>query len=93
MKGFVDKYKIFTQQCPRIRDWCTTILVQAAAIFLSSVLFYFVPENSAPNVQVIFNEDIQKQLQNVLTLAKKSLKIAVSWFTNYSLFKQVKEIA
>ncbi len=47
MKGFVDKYKIFTQQCPRIRDWCTTILVQAAAIFLSSVLFYFVPENSA----------------------------------------------
>lgn len=53
----------------------------------------FVPEKSAPNIQVIFNEDIQKQLQNVLTLAKKSLKIAVSWFTNYTLFKQVKEIA
>lgn len=45
------------------------------------------------SVQVIFNEDIQNQLQSVLTLAKKSLKIAVSWFTNYSLFKQVKEIA
>lgn len=45
------------------------------------------------SVQVIFNEDIQKELQSVLTLAKKSLKIAVSWFTNYSLFKQVKEIA
>lgn len=53
----------------------------------------FVPEKSAPNVQVIFNENIQKQLQNILTLAKKNLKIAVSWFTNYSLFKQVKEIA
>lgn len=53
----------------------------------------FVPEKSIPSVQVIFNEDIQKQLQNILTLAKKSLKIAVSWFTNYSLFKQVKEIA
>ena len=53
----------------------------------------FVPEKSMPIVQVIFNEDIQKQLQNILTLAKKSLKIAVSWFTNYSLFKQVKEIA
>lgn len=51
-------------------------------------------EKSVPSsVQVIFNEDIQKQLQSVLTLAKKSLKIAVSWFTNYSLFKQVKEIA
>lgn len=53
----------------------------------------FVPEQSIPSVQVIFNEDIQKQLQNILTLAKKSLKIAVSWFTNYSLLKQVKEIA
>ena len=53
----------------------------------------FVPEKSIHSVQVIFNEDIQKQLQNILTLAKKSLKIAVSWFTNYSLFKQVKEIA
>lgn len=53
----------------------------------------FMPEKSIPSVQVIFNEDIQKQLQNILTLAKKSLKIAVSWFTNYSLFKQVKEIA
>ncbi len=51
-------------------------------------------EKSVPSsVQVIFNEDIQKELQSVLTLAKKSLKIAVSWFTNYSLFKQVKEIA
>lgn len=45
------------------------------------------------SVQVIFNEDIQKQLQSVLTLAKKSLKIAVSWFTNLTIFKQVKEIA
>ncbi len=53
----------------------------------------FMPEKSMPSVQVIFNEDIQKQLQNILTLAKKKLKIAVSWFTNYTLFKQVKDIA
>ena len=51
------------------------------------------PETSAASTQVVFNEDIQKHLQNILTLTKKDLKIAVSWFTNYSLFKQVKELA
>lgn len=50
-------------------------------------------EAPTASVQVIFNNDIQKQLQNLLTLTKKNLRIAVSWFTNYSLFKQVKEIA
>lgn len=45
------------------------------------------------NVDVFFNEEILKQVQNNLTLAKQNVKIAVSWFTNYTLFKQVKEIA
>ena len=45
------------------------------------------------SVVAYFNEDILKQLQNNLTYARKSLKIAVSWFTNYNLFKQLKQMA
>ena len=45
------------------------------------------------SVSAYFNEEILKQLQNYLTYARKSLKIAVSWFTNGSLFKQLKQIA
>lgn len=45
------------------------------------------------SVIAYFNRDIIKQLQNNLTYARKSLKIAVSWFTNYSLFKQLKQMA
>ena len=45
------------------------------------------------NIRVFFNEDILKQLQNSLTETKHCLKIAVSWFTNYSIFKQIKELA
>lgn len=51
-------------------------------------------ENDKPSSVVsYFNEEILKQLQNHLTYARKSLKIAVSWFTNYSLFKQLKQMA
>lgn len=45
------------------------------------------------SVVAFFNEEILKQLQNHLTYTRKSLKIAVSWFTNYSLFKQLKQMA
>ena len=45
---------------------------------------------SSNNVSAFFNEDILKQLQNKLLLAQKTVKIAVSWFTNYSLFKQIR---
>lgn len=45
------------------------------------------------SVVAYFNEEILKQLQNHLTYARESLKIAVSWFTNYSLFKQLKQMA
>ena len=55
--------------------------------------FPVLPVVPTPSVKVFFNEDILEELQGVLSLANKSLKIAVSWFTNYSLFKQVKEIA
>lgn len=37
--------------------------------------------------------DILRFLQNELSLAEKNIKIAVSWFTNYALFKQIKELA
>lgn len=51
------------------------------------------PNLISNNVCVFFNEDILKQLQNELSLAQKSVKIAVSWFTNFTLFKQLKEMA
>ena len=44
-------------------------------------------------VEAYFNTEILKQLQNSLTLAKQSVKIAVSWFTNFSLFKQIGQMA
>ena len=44
------------------------------------------------SVVAYFNKDILKQLQNHLTYARQSVKIAVSWFTNYSLFKQLKQM-
>lgn len=37
--------------------------------------------------------DILRFLQNELSLAERIIKIAVSWFTNYALFKQIKELA
>ena len=49
--------------------------------------------DKSSSVVAYFNEEILKQLQNQLTYARKSLKIAVSWFTNYSLFKQLKQMA
>lgn len=49
--------------------------------------------DKSSSVVAYFNEEILKHLQNYLTYARKSLKIAVSWFTNYSLFKQLKQMA
>lgn len=45
------------------------------------------------SVEAYFNTDILKHLQNSLELAKQSVKIAVSWFTNYGLYKQVGQMA
>lgn len=44
------------------------------------------------DVNVHFN-DIIRYLQNELSLAESSIKIAVSWFTNYALSKQIKKLA
>lgn len=44
------------------------------------------------DVEVHFS-DILRHLQNELSMATKSIKVAVSWFTNYALFKQLKEFA
>ncbi len=50
------------------------------------------PELDSIDYEVYFT-DIQRHLQNELSLAKDSVKIAVSWFTNYSLFKQIKKLS
>ena len=50
------------------------------------------PEQELHDSEIHFT-DILKFLQNELTLARKSVKVAVSWFTNYQLFKQIKELA
>ncbi|MBQ6886768.1 MAG: DUF4118 domain-containing protein [Lachnospiraceae bacterium] len=52
MRGFIDKCKLIILHHPHIKDWCITVLLQAAAILLSSVFFYFVPEKSA-NIALI----------------------------------------
>ena len=44
------------------------------------------------DVEIHF-DNILLHLQNELASATSSIKIAVSWFTNYSLFKQIKELA
>ena len=46
-----------------------------------------IPENE------IHFSDILKYLQNELSEVKSTLRIAVSWFTNYALFRQIKELA
>lgn len=50
------------------------------------------PLLKADTTSVFFN-GILEQIQNELALAEESVKIAVSWFTNFALFKQIKEIA
>ncbi len=58
-----------------------------------SVEIQQVDENAKTNsIVAYFDEEILKQLQNHLTYAKQSVKIAVSWFTNYSLFRQLKQM-
>lgn len=38
-------------------------------------------------------ENILKYLQNELSIAQENVKIAVSWFTNFALFSQIREMA
>lgn len=52
MRKFTENWKSLLSRHPHIRDWCFTILLQAAAILLSSLFFHLVPENSA-NIALI----------------------------------------
>lgn len=52
--------------------------------------------NIIPNMTKDINvhcTDILRHLQNELSLAEKSIKVAVSWFTNHALFRQIKNLA
>lgn len=51
-----------------------------------------VSATQTPEEEVHFS-DILKYLQNELSKVQSSLRIAVSWFTNYALFRQIKELA
>ena len=48
--------------------------------------------SKSSSIEVHFN-DILKHIQNELSIARSSIKVAVSWFTNYALFKQIKELS
>lgn len=47
MTKFSDKCKLLILHYPQIKDWVTTLLLQSAAILLSFLLFWMVPESSA----------------------------------------------
>lgn len=50
-------------------------------------------EQGADRTRIVVFDEILKSIQNELSLAKDSVKVAVSWFTNFALFKQLKELA
>ena len=50
-------------------------------------------ETRCSSISAYFNNEILRQLQNLLISARQSVKIAVSWFTNFSLFKQIGQMA
>lgn len=51
------------------------------------------PTSEIKEEQKVYFSDILRHLQNELSLSTQSIKIAVSWFTNYALFKHIKELA
>lgn len=50
-------------------------------------------ENTMSPVSAYFNDEILKHLIDILNSTKESLKIAVSWITNLSLFNQLEILA
>jgi len=54
--------------------------------------YFPLPQVNDANSAIYFKE-ILKHIQNELSLTQCSLKIAVSWFTNYALFKQIKSLS
>lgn len=54
---------------------------------------YIQVDNTVSSVNAYFNDEILKHLTDILRSTKESLRIAVSWITNYSLFTQLKSLA
>ncbi len=51
------------------------------------------PNINRNKVEAYFNKDILTQLLKQLAATEQSVKIAVSWFTNYVLFEKIKQMA
>lgn len=104
---WTNKYKLrFAGTC--IFDICSTPIsmpIQDTKVFIEQETIKELPmmgSNNIGNLSIVQDmtgevdvhcTDILRHLQNELSIAERSIKVAVSWFTNYALFKQIKEFA
>ena len=104
---WTNKYKLrFASTC--IFDICSTPIsmpIQDTKVYIEQGTIKELPmmgSNNIGNLNIVQNmtgevdvhcTDILRHLQNELSIAERSIKVAVSWFTNYALFKQIKEHA
>ena len=104
---WTNKYKLrFAETC--IFDICSTpiaVPIQDTKVYIEQETLKGLPmmsSNNIGNLSIVQNmtaevdvhyTDILRHLQNELSIAERSIKVAVSWFTNYALFKQIKEFA
>lgn len=104
---WTNKYKLrFAGTC--IFDICSTPIampIQDTKVYIEQETIKELPmmgSNNIGNLSIVQKmtgevdvhcTDILRHLQNELSIAERSIKVAVSWFTNYALFKQIKEFA
>lgn len=104
---WTNKYKLrFASTC--IFDICSTPIsmpIQDTKVYIEQDAIKELPmmgSNNIGNLNIVQDmtgevdvhcTDILRHLQNELSIAESSIKVAVSWFTNYALFKQIKEFA
>lgn len=104
---WINKYKLrFAGTC--IFDICSTPIampIQNTKVYIEQEAIKELPMMGSSNignlniVQDMTGEvdvhctDLLRHLQNELSIAESNIKVAVSWFTNYALFKQIKEFA
>ena len=104
---WTNKYKLrFAGTC--IFDICSTPIampIQDTNVYIEHETIKELPmmgSNNIGNLSIVQDmtgevdvhcTDILRHLQNELSIAERSIKVAVSWFTNYALFKQIKEFA
>ena len=104
---WTNKYKLrFAGFC--IFDICSTPIsmpIQDTKVYIEQETIKELPvmgNNNIGHLNIVQNmtgevdvhcTDILRHLQNELSIAERSIKVAVSWFTNYALFKQIKEYA